>query len=261
MMLTVARYVALLAFASALGLPQRSTSGGLQLLRVMQGALGGAEKIAAVRDFEETIRAEAWDANSASLGEVRKRTRWIRTPGLLRLDQIGPRGTYVLFFDGRSGWEILPDMRSADLYRTTGAAIDLAGGELEFAKGYFSGFELRLWLADQVPGYVVTSPRPNVLRIEHDAAANDFTIDPATNLPVSSSGVSLADPDRPVPSEMRYEDWKEFSGVRFPMRRVNYHSGVKRGSVITEAIRINAGLKRRDLAATPADFAPDIRRN
>jgi hypothetical protein len=103
-MLAVGRYVALFAFASVLGLPQRSTSAGLQLLHVMQDALGGADKIAAVRDFEETIRAEAWDASGASLGEVRKRTRWIRTPGLLRLDQIGPRGTYALFFDGRSGW-------------------------------------------------------------------------------------------------------------------------------------------------------------
>lgn len=123
-----------------------------------------------------------------------------------------------------------------------------------------SGFELRLWLADQIPGCVVTSPRPNVLRIEHDGTATDLTIDAATNLPVSSSGVSLADPNRPVPSEMRYEDWQTVSAVRLPMRRINYHSGMKRGSVTTEAIRINAGLDARDLAARPADFAPDLPR-
>jgi len=241
--------------------PQRSTPDGLQLLHRLQDGLGGAQKIAAVHDFEETIRAEAWDARGGALGEVRKRTRWMRTPGLIRLDQIGPRGTYVLFFDGRAGWEILPDLRSADVYKTTGAAIDLVGGELEFAKGYLSGFELNLWLADQQPGWIVTSPRPNVVRIVHDGSATDLTIDAATNLPVSSAAVSLADPDHPVPGEMRYEEWKEVSGVRFPMRRVNYHSGLKRGQVNTGTIRVNAGLRAEDLAAKPPDFAPDIPRD
>jgi len=48
------------------------------------------------------------------------------------------------------------------------------------------------------------------------------------------------------------------SGVRFSTRRVNFHSGVKRGEVTTQDIRVNAGLWKEDLAAKPADFAPDI---
>ena len=156
---------------SAQATAERSTREGLLLLHKMQDAVGGVKRIAAVRDFDETIRAEAWDASGASLGEVHKRTRWIQSPTTLRLDQIGPRGTYVLYLDGRSGsgWEILPDLKSADRYKTTGAPIPLAGGELDFAKGYLSGFELNLWLAD-LRGYAVTSPRANVVRIEHTAA-------------------------------------------------------------------------------------------
>ena len=238
--------------------PQGSTQEGLLLLRKMQDSLGGRERIAAIRDFEETIRAEARDATGASLGEVRKRTRWMRVPGLLRLDQRGPRGTYVLFFDGRGGWEILPDLRSKDAYRTTGTPIELAGGELEFAKAYLSGFELNLWMADQMPEYTVTSPRPNVLRIEHDRKATDFTLDPRTGLPIKSAGVSLADPNRPVPAEMHYDGWKDVAGVRFPTHRVNYLSGVNRGEITTADIRINLGLRPQDLASKPAGFAPDI---
>jgi hypothetical protein len=41
---------------------------------------------------------------------------------------------------------------------------------------------------------------------------------------------------------------------------MNYHSGVKRGEVRTEDIRINVGLRKQDLAAKPADLAPDIPR-
>jgi hypothetical protein len=193
---------------------------------------------------------------------VRKRTRWMRSPNVLRLDQIGPRGTYVLYFDGgaTAGWEILPDLTSPDRYKTTGNAVALSGGELEFAKSYLSGFDLDLWLADRTPGFTVTSPRPNVVRIEHHGKATDFTLDPGASLPVTSAGISLADPDHPVPAEMRYGAWREISGVRFPTHRVNYHSGVKRGEVTTEDIRINVGLRKQALAAKPADFAPDLPR-
>src|SRR5690349_17000443 len=140
-----------------------SEAEGLRLLHQLQNALGGAARIAAVRDFEEVIRAEAWDYNGASLGEVRKRTRWMRTPNAVRLDQRGPRGTYVLYFDSDSGsgWEILPDLQGSDPFKTTGTAIPLAGGELQFAKSYLSGFELNLWLSDQMPGYTVTSTAPH----------------------------------------------------------------------------------------------------
>src|SRR5260370_404691 len=63
---------------------------GLQLFHKMQEALGGAKKIAAIRDFEQSVRAESWNGNTGqSLGEVRKRTRWIR-PSYLRADQVLP---------------------------------------------------------------------------------------------------------------------------------------------------------------------------
>jgi len=254
------------AFASGNLPPQASPPGfesnGLRLLHRMQDALGGASRIAAVRDFEETIRAQAWDSAGTPLGEVRKRTRWVRTPNVLRIDQRGPRGTYVLYFDGGSGagWELLPDLADSDPFKTTGTAIPLAGGELKFATGYLSGFELNLWLADRLPGYKVTSSTPQVLRIEHGDTATDFTLDPVTSLPVKSSGVSLADPDHPVPGEMRYEGWRETSGIRLPTHRVNYLSGLKRGEVTTAAIHINVGLQPKDLAAKPADSAPDLGR-
>jgi len=257
--------IALAAFASENLSSQtsRSTPDGLVLLHKMQDALGGAKRLGAVRDFEETILAQAWDSGGTPLGDVRKRTRWMKSPNTIRLDQRGPRGTYVLYFESGSdsGWEILPDVRSPDPFKTTGTAIALSGGELQFARGYLFGFELNLWLADQVPGYRVSSPTPNLLRIEHGTDATDFTLDPATGLPVKSAGVSLADPDNPVPAEMRYEGWRQISGLRFPARRVNFHSGLKRGEVTTEDIRVNVGLRRQDLAAKPADFAPDITRH
>jgi len=238
----------------------RSTPEGIQLLHKMQTALGGADKIAAIRDYQETIRGDTWNPDGSPLGHVRKRTRWIRSFNVVRLDQIGPRDTYVLYFDGRSrtGWEILPDLTGADPMRTTGKAIDLVGGELTFAKNYLTGFEINMWLADRMLGYTVTSPAPNVVRIVHDGNANDFTLDSATGIPLKTNGVSLANPDRPVQSEMRYEAWTQVAGVRFPTKRANYHNGLKLGAITDAVIQVNISLTPQALAAKPANLAPDI---
>jgi hypothetical protein len=243
------------------GEPHMSSPEGLALLHKMQAALGGADKLAGANDFEETVKAQIWNNAGTPTGEVWKRVRWMRNPNILRLDQYGPRDTYVLFLDGRTdfGWEMLPDMRGADLYRTAGEVILLSGGELRFAKNYLSSFNLTMWLADRNPGYVVTSPAANVLRTAHDGTASDTTLDPSTWLPLKSSSVSLADPNRPVPAEMRLEEWSVFDGIHFPTKRANYHSGVKLAEEISQGpIRINSGLKPEELATKPADFAPAI---
>lgn len=113
---------------------------GLALFRKMQDALGGADRIAAIRDYEQLVTAESWNGNTGqSMGEVKKRTRWIR-PNHLRVDQVGPGSTYVLYFDGTAGWEILPG---------TQQVVALAGGELEFARGMVKGFRLNTWIADR----------------------------------------------------------------------------------------------------------------
>jgi hypothetical protein len=56
----------------------------------MQDALGGADRLSGITDYEEVIRAEARDSRVGALGEVRKRVRWIRRPQVLRLDLSNP---------------------------------------------------------------------------------------------------------------------------------------------------------------------------
>jgi hypothetical protein len=240
--------------------PRVSTPEGLQLLHKMQAALGGADKIAAIADYEEIVQAKTWNPDGSPLGDVEKRTRWTRKPNAVRLDQIGPRDTYVLYYNGGSGsgWEILPDMTGPDPLKTSGKAIELAGGELKFATSYLAGFQLNQWLADRTPGYTVSSPAANVLRVERGDSATDFTLDPASGLPLKSSGVSLANPDHPVHAEMRYEAWTTAGGVRFPTKRANYHDGLKLGAITDAVIRVNTGLSAEKLAAKPVDLAPDL---
>ena len=85
---------------------QASAQDGLNLLHKMQTALGGAKNIAAIGDFEEIQSAATFSRDGKPLGKVVKRIRWIG-PNVLRLDQVGPGDTYVLYFDGATGWEVL----------------------------------------------------------------------------------------------------------------------------------------------------------
>ena len=220
----------------------------LQLFHKMQTALGGAEKIASVRDFEESERADAWYSDGRPLGKVRKRTRWIR-PTYLRLDQVGPGDTYILYFDGTSGWEILPDKPGANL----------EGGELKFAQDYLSSLNLNFWLADRDPNRLITSSGFNVIVIStkgDSSQRTEFTLDPVTFLPVKKIDISLSDPNHPVPSESRLEQWQAIDRVKFPRRITKFQGGRKLAEITVEQIKLNSGIKAGDLAIKPPDLKP-----
>jgi hypothetical protein len=197
---------------------------GLAFLHKMQQALGGADKIAAIRDYDETVTGSMWNSAGAPIaGNARKRVRWIR-PNILRIDQEGPGNTYVLYFDGTSGWEILPDKTYAVL----------AGSELEFARGYLRGFDLNVWLADRDSARTITSPAPNVIEIADAANSGKkirITLDPVTGLPATNATISISDTGQPIAQSMQLGDWIPTAGVLFPHHNLNFHDGVKRAGI------------------------------
>jgi hypothetical protein len=86
----------------------------------------------------------------------------------------------------------------------------LGGGELQFAKNYLRGLDLNVWLADRDRQFTLTSPAPNVIDIADRANAGkkmEFTLDPATFLPVKNSAISISDTGQPIAQEMHLELW------------------------------------------------------
>lgn len=232
----------------ALLLNAQSSNNGLRLFHKMQKAYGGAERIAAVHDFEQLEQADTWNPDGTVRGVVRKRVRFIR-PSYLRIDQVGPGDTYVLYFDGTSGWEVLPD----------GKFQKLAGGELQFAQGYLGGLQLNSLLRDRDPDVIFTSSKPNVITISmrgNDKHKDEIILDPKTFLPISSRGISLADPDHPVASVAEIHGWWAVKGIEFPREIINFHAGKKLADIKVLGTRINSGLKPADLALKPADLKP-----
>ncbi|HJW13777.1 MAG TPA: hypothetical protein VJ776_03725 [Thermoanaerobaculia bacterium] len=144
----------------------------------------------------------------------------------------------------------------------TAKAVDLSGGELEFAKGYVRGFFLMMWLADRDPRYKITSPSENVVRISDGDLSHqlDFTLDPTSRLPVKETSLSLSDPAHPLPKDNVYEEWITADGLRFPGRFSVVRAGVRIAvAKSVDEIRINKGIKLEDLSAKPADNKPVFR--
>jgi hypothetical protein len=205
----------------------------------MQTAIGSSQRIAAIHDFEERVQAETWNNEGKLNGEVSKRTRWI-TPNYLRLDQVGPDDTYVLYFDGQSGWEILPDK----------SVLALLGDELKFAQKYLFGLRLKLWLADRDPRYLVESPARNVIRIsdKNDKTNTiDITVDPISSLPAKQKDGSV---------ETRLEQWNAIQGVQFPRRLTMIKDGATVAVIHVNKIELNSGLKVDELGKKPQDLKP-----
>jgi outer membrane lipoprotein-sorting protein len=214
---------------------------GIELLHRMQQALGGASKIASVRDLDKLVHAQTWHEDGSARGDVHKRTRWV-SPTYLRLDQVGKdNNTYVLYFDGSAGWEIVPDKSGV---------VGLDGDELKFAEQYLQHLDFKFWLADRDPKYLITSPMPNVVRVAdkgNPQDAQDITLDPSSWLPLKQGFRN---------KETQFKEWEMTGGIRYPRISVMVIDGQKRATITVDRIRLNSRLDRRELSAKPPDSKP-----
>jgi hypothetical protein len=155
----------------------------------------------------------------------------------------------VLYFDGTTGWEILPG---------TQQVVELKGGELEFARGMLRGLRLNTWIADRDPRYRITSPSANVIRVSDGDITHqlDITVDAVSSLPVKIGFTTLSDPAHPVTGEDVLAEWETVQGIRFPRRWTVFRRGVRVAEAKEARSFVNNGLKVADLAAKPPDLKP-----
>jgi zinc protease len=212
-----------------------SLAQGRELLARMQRAVGGVEKLAAVKDFTLTVN-NRFDPSAGRL-DAGETDRWI-APGYLREDSRELAGPFSLYCDGKLGW-----------ISTARGAGPLQGATLQQLRGEV----FRVYFSLLLPGggTSVTAVDDRTIEIAAGDLSVRLAIDPSTGLP-SQMLFDLPRRDGPPqPIEEEYSDFREVDGIRVPFH-TSYHQGGKylAESVVTQ-LQINTGLKLEDLERRP----------
>jgi zinc protease len=216
---------------------KESLEEGRRLLQLVQKAVGGADKLTAVKDFTSVSAAEI-QAGSRSL-KGKKTVRWI-SPAHLRQDQELPFGKIASYFDGSAGWLSTPQ-----------GTAPLQGPFLAQTQGDLFRVYFRLWLSDRDAERAVNSVGENVLEIS-DQHGNlvRLHVDEQSGLLLKQS-YRMPGGGPPGEVEEIYSDWKEVNGIRLPQKISIQRGGQKIMDVSVEEMKLNTGLAVEEVSRQP----------
>jgi zinc protease len=214
-----------------------SLAKGREIMARVQRAVGGAGKLAAVKDFTVT-HSDRFDP-SAGQFDGDETDRWI-APSHLRQDSRLPSGPFDTYCDGKLGWVF-----------TARGSGPLRGATLQEMRNEVFHVYFSLLEAGGEGGASVVAVDDRTVEISAGDQIVRLVIDPATGLPQQL----LYDSPKPngpaQPMEEEYSDFREVNGIQVPFH-VTYHQG---GKYLAESTvsqyQINTGLRLEDLERHP----------
>ena len=205
-----------------------------KLLARAQQAMGGAEKLAAVKDLTEVAEVKMQTPGAAIT--AKQTNRW-RAPSVFRQDAELPFGKLSTYYDGQAGWMNTPQ---GNMPITEPVAKQLQG---ELFRQWFS-----LLLSDRDASRTVNCPGDSTLEIS-DKAGNlaRLSLDEKTGLPLKMTYDSVAMGGPPQSVEETFSDWQEVDGIKLPSHITITQSGQKFAEVTVNQWKLNSGLKEEEL--------------
>lgn len=197
---------------------------GKQLLDKVQAAIGGADKIASIKDYQQSSSIVLVQGLT-----VKQTSSWM-APAALRQENVLPFGTIISFYDGAGGW-----------VKTPQGKMPLAGPVLNQVKQQLLQDFFTLVRSNQTTGRTVNYAGEGKLDITEGANTVQLVVDEASGMPIKL----LADatgPQGPVKIEMQYGDFKEVGGVKFPHRVTVLQGGQKFSENTISEMKVNTGV-------------------
>jgi zinc protease len=212
---------------------------GRALLKRAQQAMGGADKLLAVKDRVESADMAMTPAGGGM--KMKRQISWI-APGFLRQDQVLPIGTVVAYSDGKIGWLSMPQ-----------GVIPLPPPVLRQMQGGIFREWVSLILSDRDASRTVTATGPKAVEISGGEGQDGrLEFDDATGLPsaLTYKETGMGGP----PSEIKetFSDWRDVDGIKFPFKTLMEQNDKKVGDVTVSEIKLNSGLKPEELSRKPA---------
>jgi len=216
---------------------------GHALLKLVQAATGGLDKLTAIKDVRQTVTMQ-FDAKVGGMKSTQ--TNLFLLPNLFRQENALPFGKVVAYSDGKGGWLHAPQ-----------GAMALAGPQLKQVQGEIFRNYFNLLLSDREAGRTVSSTGENALRVTGQSGETvDLTIDPATRL-IASEAYSQDQPNGPA-SEIKISlsDYRPVDNVKLPFKlTISQQDKVVAEAIVSE-YQLNSGIKAEDLAKQPESKAP-----
>jgi len=215
---------------------------GREALQRIQTALGGAERLASVRDLEQraVVTIAASEGPMAGM-KVQQTARWI-APSQLRQEQELPFGKMIIYFNGGDGW--------LSAQQKTGPLPPPVKEQLQ---GDLFRLLIPLLLSDRDSGRRVNLAEPGVLEISSQDGRHMVRVrfDDATAMLLGRTYKSAALQGAPRDVVETLEDWRDVDGIKLPHKITIEQDGAKFAEVAIESIRLNSGIKPEELSRQP----------
>ncbi len=209
-----------------------SAAHGRELLERARQAMGGTEKIEAVKDRTQTAEVTMQGV------KIKGQSRFI-TPAYLREDQDFPFGKVMVYTDGKSGWMQTPQGNTA-----------MPPQLLKQAQSEMFRDLLHAILADRDASTQINAISADTVEISAAGHSVQLRFDPTTGLPAGEL-YQEPGPGGVVHMEDLFSDWRDAGGLKVPFKVATTQNGSPmRESVYTE-FKFNTGLKVEDLSRKP----------
>ena len=210
-----------------------SLAKGRELLQRVQQALGGRDKIAAVKDLQ--YHADVGIETPGATMKVKQTNSFI-APSTLRQDIELPFAKQSVYSDGTAGW--LAAMQGVQ---------NLPPAVLKQVRGEIFRQILGLALSDRDPDRTVNYAGQDTVEISSkDGESARLVIDQETGLP---SKLLYQNAQGAV--EQDYADWRAVDGLRMPFQWTILQGGKKFASATVSDYKINSGLTAAELGKKP----------
>jgi hypothetical protein len=203
---------------------------GKRLLQKVQQAVGGGDKLAAVKDVMQIAEVQL----DPALGGIKmKQTNHWLAPGLFRQEAEGAFGKLTSFTNGSSGWVKSPQGEAA-----------LVGPMLKQAQGEIFRSYFHLLASDRDPNRTVNYAGSGAIEISDKSGASlRLTVDESTGLPLKTS---YAGPQGAMEEE--WSDLREVDGMKAPFKITLRQGPRKFADVIVQEIKVNTGATEAELS-------------
>lgn len=219
-------------------LDSESLAKGKALLLEVQKALGGADKLAAVKDIQYASNVEVQTPGGPN-GPVTmkvKQTNSFLLPNTMRQEIELPFGKQQMYSDGASGW--LAGMQGAR---------NLPPPVLAQVRGEIFRQLTNLAMSDRDPNRTVNYAGDGILEISSKSGESvRLQVDEKTGLPIK-----VAYQEGPQSVEDQYSDWRDVAGLHLPFQLTVVQDGKKYADVKIEEYKINSGLTQETLSKKP----------